>query len=82
MRNAPRRSNWNQLHRVNYSENEKGKTMSKQTAAAILVQTIFDHNEPLRNKLLQSKTDQSPEAAADFMRAYYIAMRTMIEKLP
>jgi hypothetical protein len=56
--------------------------MSKQTAAAILVQTIFDHNEPLRNKLLQSKTDQSPEAAADFMRAYYIAMRTMIEKLP
>jgi hypothetical protein len=54
--------------------------MSDETAAAILVQTIFDNNEPLRNAMVQAKISNSPDSAAEFIKPYYAAMVNMVQK--
>jgi hypothetical protein len=42
--------------------------MSDETAAAILVQTIFDHNESLRNRIVQAKISDFPDSGAEFIK--------------
>ena len=44
-------------------ENEK-------TAASILVQTMFAHNQGLQHLMQKSDVSASPEKAADFIKPY------------
>ena len=52
----------------------------RKTADAILVQTIFSTNEPLRNTMVQAKISNSPESVAEFIKPYYAAMVEMVQK--
>ena len=54
--------------------------MSNESAAAILVQTIFDNNEPLRNAMMQAKIPNSPEHAVEFIKPFYVAMFRMVQQ--
>ncbi len=53
-----------------------------ETAAAILVKTVFDHNDSLQNLLKAhvNANQQNPQAAADFLRPWYAAALTAIIK--
>lgn len=53
-----------------------------ETAATILVKTIFDHNDALQNLLKDhvNANQQNPQAAADFLRPWYGAALTAIMK--
>ena len=50
-----------------------------QTAAAILVQTIINSSTSLKMGL-ETQAAQSPTAAADFLRPYYVAACLTINK--
>ena len=50
-----------------------------QTAAAILVQTIINSSTALKMGL-ETEAAQSPTAAADFLRPYYVAACLAIKK--
>lgn len=49
-----------------------------QTAAAILVQTIFLKDGHLQG-LLGERASKSPEAAVEFLRPYYVAALALTE---
>jgi hypothetical protein len=57
--------------------------VSKETAAAILVQTIFQSNDSLRREINddEKKVSGQPGTAAQFLEPYYKAMLNMIEKV-
>jgi len=49
-----------------------------ESAAALLVQTIFNSDERML-KLLKERSDSSPQAAAEFLKPWYQAMLMMIK---
>ena len=53
--------------------------MSDESAAAILVQTIFTNNEPLRNQMVQAKISNAPNMAANFVKGYFEEMLKMVK---
>lgn len=53
--------------------------MERDTAAAILVQTIFASSEPLKLQLT-GQAAQSPVAAADFLVPYYAEVLSKLNK--
>ena len=53
-------------------ENEK-------TAASILVQTMFAHNQGLQHLMQKSEVSASPEKAADFIKPYLEAMLKVVK---
>jgi len=57
--------------------------VSKETAAAILVQTIFQSNDSLRREINDNdkKVSDTPGTAAEFLEPYYKAMLKMIGKV-
>ena len=55
--------------------------MSVETAAAVLVQTIFNNNDALQNKMQEAKISNSPEQAAEFIKPYFAAMVEMVQKV-
>lgn len=53
-----------------------------ETAAAILVQTLFDNNQGLRSLLnaVENKVSETPETAAKFLMPYYVTMLDAVKK--
>ncbi len=57
--------------------------MSKETAAAVLVQTIFQSNDSLRREINDNdkKVSDTPGTAAEFLEPFYRAMLSMIMRV-
>jgi hypothetical protein len=52
---------------------------NRNTAAAILVQTMFAHNQGLQHLMQKSEVSASPENAADFIKPYFEAMLKVVK---
>ena len=58
----------------------RGRYPMEATAAAILVQAMLQSSPPLQNSLKEDLQKGGPQAGAEFLKPYFIAVARMLTK--